>query len=53
MAHKRRTVAASDAIDPDRWVEVLDGKRFVRKVRANGTVSIDNTSYYIGTAKQG
>jgi transposase InsO family protein len=40
-------------IDPDRWVEVLDGKRFVRKVRANGTISIDNTQYYIGTAKQG
>jgi transposase InsO family protein len=40
-------------IDPDRWVEVLDGKRFVRKVRANGTVSIDNTYYYVGTAKQG
>lgn len=40
-------------IDPDHWVEVLDGKRFVRKVRANGTVSIDNTTYYIGTDKQG
>ena len=34
-------------VDPDRWVEVLDGQRFVRKIRPNGTVSIDTMAYYI------
>jgi hypothetical protein len=34
-------------VDPDRWVEVLDGQRFVRKIRPNGMVSVDGTSYYI------
>jgi transposase InsO family protein len=34
-------------VDPDRWVDVLDGQRFVRKIRPNGTVSVDGTVYYI------
>lgn len=40
-------------IDPDRWVEVLDGQRYVRKVHKNGTVSVDGTLYYIDHAWQG
>jgi integrase-like protein len=40
-------------IDPDRWVDILNGQRYVRKVRANGTVSIDNTRYYIDQAWEG
>jgi hypothetical protein len=40
-------------IDPDRWVEVLDGQRYVRKVHKNGTVSVDGTHYYIDQAWQG
>jgi hypothetical protein len=40
-------------VDPDRWLEVVNGQRYVRKVRANGTVSVDTTSYYIDHAWQG
>jgi hypothetical protein len=41
------------SIDPDRWVDVLDGQRYVRKVRASGTVSIDRVNYYINQAWEG
>jgi|GEM_PF-325885 len=40
-------------VDPDRWLDVLDGQRFVRKVRANGTVSVDTTVYYLDQAWAG
>ena len=40
-------------IDPDHWVEVLDGQRYVRKIRSNGTVSVDGAVYYIDQAWQG
>jgi hypothetical protein len=34
-------------VDPDRWVDVLDGQRFVRKIRLTGTVTLDGTVYSI------
>ncbi|GAB4426094.1 MAG: IS481-like element ISRm20 family transposase [Chloroflexi bacterium OHK40] len=34
-------------VDPDRWLDVLHGERYVRKVRTNGTVTVDNRLYYI------
>jgi hypothetical protein len=34
-------------VDPDRWVQVLDGQRYVRKVRSNGTVTVDSRRYYV------
>lgn len=40
-------------VDRDRWVDILNGERYVRKVRANGTISIDNTRYYIDQAWEG
>jgi len=40
-------------VDPDRWVDVLDGQRYVRKVKSNGTVSVDGTFYYIDQAWHG
>ncbi len=40
-------------IDPDRWVEVLDGQRYVRKIAKNGTVSVDGSLYYIDQAWHG
>jgi hypothetical protein len=40
-------------VDPDRWVDVLDGQRPVRKVKRNGTVSVDGTFYYIDQAWHG
>jgi hypothetical protein len=30
-------------VDPDRWLKVLDGERYMRKVRANGTVSVERS----------
>ncbi len=36
-----------DVVDPDRWLRVIDGQHVVRKVRHNGTVLIDDVSYYI------
>ncbi len=40
-------------VDPDRWLAVLDGQRYVRKVRSNGTVKVDNVYYYIDQAWAG
>jgi hypothetical protein len=40
-------------VDPDGWVEVLDGQRYVRKIHKNGTVSVDGTLYYIDQAWHG
>jgi transposase InsO family protein len=34
-------------VDPDRWVEVLDGRRYVRKVKANTEVTLDSQRYYV------
>lgn len=34
-------------VDPDRWVEDLDGTRVVRKVTGNGTVQVDHRTYYV------
>lgn len=36
-----------DVVDLDRWLRVIDGQHFVRKVRHNGTVVLDNLEYYI------
>ena len=41
------------SVDPDRWVTVLDGRRYVRKVRSNGSVQVDGVSYYIDQASAG
>jgi hypothetical protein len=40
-------------VDPDRWLVVLDGQRYVRKVRSNGTVSVDSVAYYVDQAWAG
>jgi hypothetical protein len=36
-----------DVVDPDRWLRVIDGQHFVRKVRHHGTVLLDNVEYDI------
>lgn len=41
------------SVDPDRWVEVLDGQRYGRKVRSSGTVTVDGVSYYVDQALAG
>jgi hypothetical protein len=33
-------------VDPDRWVQELDGRRFVRKVGRDTQVSVDDDLYY-------
>ena len=35
-------------VDPDRWLERVDGRCYVRTVRANGTVTVENQGYYVG-----
>ena len=34
-------------VDPDRWLRLVDGRRYVRKVRRNGSVKIETESYYV------
>jgi Integrase core domain len=41
------------SVDPDRWLTVLDGHRYVRKVRACGTVRVDGVAYYVDQAWAG
>lgn len=40
-------------IDPDRWLLAYHNKRFKRRVRSNGTVTIDKHSYYVKRALRG
>jgi hypothetical protein len=40
-------------VDPDRWLEVLDGQRYVRKIGRTGSVSVDGKLYYIDQAWKG
>jgi hypothetical protein len=40
-------------VDPDRWVDVLDGQRFVRKVQASTEVKLDSQRYYVSQALVG
>lgn len=34
-------------VDPDGWLRLVDGRRYVRKVRGNGTVRLDEEVYYV------
>lgn len=40
-------------VDPDRWIEVLHGKRYVRKVQRNTSVTIDTVRYFTRQALVG
>jgi hypothetical protein len=40
-------------VDPDAWLHHVDGQHFVRKVRANGSVLLDDVSYYVKQALAG
>jgi hypothetical protein len=35
-------------VDPDAWLPLIDGRRYVRQVRPNGTVVVEHTPYYVG-----
>jgi transposase InsO family protein len=34
-------------VDPDRWVDLLDGQTYARKVQVDSAVQVDEASYYI------
>jgi hypothetical protein len=36
-------------VDPDRWLDVYHERCFARRVRANGSVLLDNREYYVGS----
>jgi len=40
-------------VDPNRWLQQIDGQRFVRKVRGDCTVTVDDVRYYIRTDLKG
>lgn len=40
-------------IDPDRWLKMVDGQLFKRRVNPSGTVQVDKHKYYIGRAHRG
>jgi hypothetical protein len=35
-------------VDPDRWLQAIDGRRYVRKVRQDTSISLDDVPYYLG-----
>ncbi len=45
--------ALPDTVDPDRWLDTLQGTLFKRRVNAAGTVQVDKHKYYIGRAHHG
>ena len=45
--------ALAETIDPDRWLEAIEGDLFKRRVSQAGTVKVDKHRYYIGRAYQG
>jgi hypothetical protein len=40
-------------VDPDQWMQTVDGKRYVRKVKQDGTVLVAEDRYYIKQALAG
>ena len=34
-------------VDPDRWIQSIDGQAFARSVRADGSVTVDDLRYYV------
>lgn len=45
--------ALPEMMDPDRWLETIEGALFKRRVSKAGTVKVDNHRYYIGRAYHG
>jgi hypothetical protein len=40
-------------VDPDHWLQAINGQLFRRRVNPAGTVQVDKQTYYIGRAHQG
>jgi transposase InsO family protein len=45
--------AVPETVDPDRWLKVVDGTGFVRRVGRDGLVRIDSQMYYVSTRVAG
>ena len=45
--------AVPDTIDPDCWLDTIQGQLFKRRVNASGTVQVDKHKYYMGRAHHG
>lgn len=45
--------APPETIDPDRWLETIEGTLFKRRVSKAGTVKVGKQRYYIGRAYHG
>jgi Integrase core domain len=39
--------ALPTTVDPDRWLHTLDGRWYPRRVKTDGRIQVDGTSYYI------
>ena len=35
-------------VDPDAWIGLMDGRRYVRQVRSDGSIVVEHTRYYLG-----
>jgi transposase InsO family protein len=42
--------ALPETVDPDRWLDELDGHWYPRRVKRDGCIQVDGTSYYIKQA---
>jgi hypothetical protein len=40
-------------VDPDAWLGLVAGRRYVRKVLGGGTVAVEHQRYYVGKALTG
>ena len=45
--------ALPERVDPDRWLRVVHGRRFVRKVRRDGSIRVAESTYYVKQALAG
>lgn len=53
FSHLPTLPAVPKMIDPDRWLQTVDGTLYTRRVNASGTVQVDKFKYYIGRAYRG
>lgn len=42
-----------ETVDPDLWLQAIDGKHYKRRIKSNGSVQVDNHSYYVGQKLRG
>lgn len=51
--HLPKLPALPTMVDPDRWLQTIDGQLFKRRVNYAGSVKVDKYPYYIGRAHRG